>query len=430
MAKNLCKEKFINTPNKDTDSKELNGKRTGKSLTVFISYSWDSKDHKKWVKKLADDLQKLGVEALLDQYQLAGTPLNTFMNDGINMADKVLIIGTPEYKNKAESHKGGTNTEDQIINIHITRNYNDPKFIPILRSGTFETSFTDLVGNRKGFDFTDDLLYNDTLEDLFQNLSSRNNSTRKKLTSSSQETYQKNRHKLRDLFVSIYIPYFTNLFNKLEISNYKYWSYMIAVSGEMEISYKKYFELKDFIDFCDSCQNHTEFKEYYNLTMCLQEVLKDMFKIFDLHSVMIGKEGFRYHKYYKDHPWDPELNPIEEKEYEDEILLMGDLVFEFTRIANLLLERIRIYEPSFMAQYGILTIKDSPNPKSQIVYKPQEKSDSPYPGLLPFLNKKMTRTHHYKEVDLYNSLKMKLNLSDIEYVHNNDQINSRQKKNY
>lgn len=35
---------------------------------VFISYSWDSEDHKSWVRKLSDDLRtKYAVNTLLDQ---------------------------------------------------------------------------------------------------------------------------------------------------------------------------------------------------------------------------------------------------------------------------------------------------------------------------------------------------------------------------
>lgn len=138
--------------------------------TVFISYSWDSVEHKKWVKKLADDLKLNGIDVIIDQYEPAGIPLTAFMMDGINKADRVLIVGTPNYKIKAETHKGGTNVEDQIINIHISRDFNKPKFIPILRTGSFKDSFTDLVGDRKGFDFSDDSCYAEGLNQLSQEL--------------------------------------------------------------------------------------------------------------------------------------------------------------------------------------------------------------------------------------------------------------------
>ena len=37
---------------------------------VFISYSWDSEDHKDWVRELADCLASNGIDITLDQYDL------------------------------------------------------------------------------------------------------------------------------------------------------------------------------------------------------------------------------------------------------------------------------------------------------------------------------------------------------------------------
>ena len=37
---------------------------------VFLSYSHDSPTHKQWVRKLATDLRKNGVDDILDQWDL------------------------------------------------------------------------------------------------------------------------------------------------------------------------------------------------------------------------------------------------------------------------------------------------------------------------------------------------------------------------
>lgn len=144
--------------------------QSGKHPVVFISYSWDDNNHKKWVKRLADDLRNHGIDAQIDQYQQAGTSLTAFMIDGIKRADKVLIIGTPNYKHKAENHIGGTNIEDQIINIHVSRDFLKTKYIPLLRKGEFNESFTDLIGDRKGFDFRNDCEYEANLNELVNEL--------------------------------------------------------------------------------------------------------------------------------------------------------------------------------------------------------------------------------------------------------------------
>lgn len=65
---------------------------------VFISYSWDSEEHKAWVKKLSDDLRsKYAVYTLLDRYNRGGFDLITFMTKAVERADRVLLIGTPDY---------------------------------------------------------------------------------------------------------------------------------------------------------------------------------------------------------------------------------------------------------------------------------------------------------------------------------------------
>lgn len=133
---------------------------------IFISYSWDSKEHKIWVKSLADYLKSKGINVMLDQYLPKGCSLTRFMMDGIKQADKVLVIGTPLYKQKAESYKGGTNVEHQIININIGRDFDTAKFIPLLREGSFDTAFTDLIGDRNGYDFTNDTNFETFAEDL------------------------------------------------------------------------------------------------------------------------------------------------------------------------------------------------------------------------------------------------------------------------
>ena len=35
---------------------------------AFVSYSWDSDQHKEWVAKLATDLRHDGIETILDQW--------------------------------------------------------------------------------------------------------------------------------------------------------------------------------------------------------------------------------------------------------------------------------------------------------------------------------------------------------------------------
>ena len=126
---------------------------------IFISYSHDSEEHKKWVKKFAHDLSTIGeFEVLLDQDQPKGTSLPRFMEIGLERADKVLVIGTPQYKQKSECG-GGAAFEGSIISTELMHDIDTPKFYPILRAGSFESSFPPALQGRIGDDLSNDAEY-------------------------------------------------------------------------------------------------------------------------------------------------------------------------------------------------------------------------------------------------------------------------------
>ncbi len=104
---------------------------------VFISYSWDDKTHKEWVLALADKLIKNGVDVRLDQYELGlGKNLFHFMENSIKIADRVIVIFTPNYKAKAEDMIGGVGLEYSILKAASYSSIaNNEKIIPILRQG-------------------------------------------------------------------------------------------------------------------------------------------------------------------------------------------------------------------------------------------------------------------------------------------------------
>ena len=140
---------------------------------VFISYSWDDEDHKAWVKKLADDLRSMySVYTILDRYNSGGANLVEFMDRGLRIAHRVLMIGTPQYKSRAETGYGtGGKYEGSIINAEIYHNTNTLKFIPLLRKGnSFEDSFISIISVRNGYDFRDDGQYDKKLKELADDL--------------------------------------------------------------------------------------------------------------------------------------------------------------------------------------------------------------------------------------------------------------------
>ena len=70
---------------------------------VFISYSHDSPEHKRWVSELAARLRHNGIDAILDQWDLGlGDDITRFMERGIVDADRVLVICTDQVRKQGE----------------------------------------------------------------------------------------------------------------------------------------------------------------------------------------------------------------------------------------------------------------------------------------------------------------------------------------
>ena len=137
---------------------------------VFISYSWDSPSHKEWVAKLAKDLADNGIYVLLDEYLEGVTTLSSFMELGIERAKKVLVIGTPNYREKCLGLSSGVAFEESIIRESIFQNLGTKKFIPCLRLGEFTQSFPLILSGCKGYDFRKDDNYTTILDDLCRDI--------------------------------------------------------------------------------------------------------------------------------------------------------------------------------------------------------------------------------------------------------------------
>lgn len=143
--------------------------RVSPKKKVFISYCWEDDEHKKWVHKLAEDLKSY-FDVKIDVEQPIGTELNKFMESMINSSDKVLIIVTPEYKDRADDRLKGIGYETTLITNKLISNQNEIKFIPIIRKGSKEESYPSYLGNRKGLDMKDSAKYEESLKILVDNL--------------------------------------------------------------------------------------------------------------------------------------------------------------------------------------------------------------------------------------------------------------------
>lgn len=134
---------------------------------AFISYAWESQQVKDWVKELATRLRSDGVDAKLDQWELAlGDQMTHFMEKSVRENDYVLIICTPKYKEKSNERIGGVGYEGDVMTAEVLQRSNDRKFIPILKSGTNETSIPSWLQGKYYVDLSDESYFDSNYSDL------------------------------------------------------------------------------------------------------------------------------------------------------------------------------------------------------------------------------------------------------------------------
>ncbi|MFL9863978.1 TIR domain-containing protein [Paraburkholderia fungorum] len=102
---------------------------------LFISYSWTTSAHERWVIELAERLVDDNIEVILDKWDLReGHDAHAFMERMVTDPDikKVAMICDVAYANKADKRGGGVGTETQIITGEIYSNTAQDKFVAVI----------------------------------------------------------------------------------------------------------------------------------------------------------------------------------------------------------------------------------------------------------------------------------------------------------
>ena len=134
---------------------------------VFISYSHDNSLHKDWVRHLAENLQRNGVETLLDQWDLEpGEDITHFMEKGLSEANRVLAICTQRYVEKANTADGGVGAEKLILTAQRVSNHLSSRIIPLIREGEGDSMVPIFLANRLHIDFRDDSYFKASYDTL------------------------------------------------------------------------------------------------------------------------------------------------------------------------------------------------------------------------------------------------------------------------
>ena len=138
---------------------------------VFISYSHDSPEHRRWVSELGAKLRHNGVDAILDQWDLGpGDDVTQFMERGIMDSDRVLVVCTDRYVRKANAAEGGVGYERMIVTAQLVENLGTNKFIPVIRQASEQEKTPTFLGTRVYIDFRNDNQFESEFDKLIHEL--------------------------------------------------------------------------------------------------------------------------------------------------------------------------------------------------------------------------------------------------------------------
>ena len=138
---------------------------------VFISYSHDSSEHRRWVSELGAKLRHNGVDAILDQWDLGpGDDVTRFMERGIIDSDRVLVVCTDQYVRKANAAEGGVGYERMIVTAQLAQDLGTNKLIPVIRQTSAKEKMPWGLRERIYIDFTDDSQFDEKFDELLREL--------------------------------------------------------------------------------------------------------------------------------------------------------------------------------------------------------------------------------------------------------------------
>ena len=138
---------------------------------VFISYSHDSEEHKKWVLKLATELRNHGIDIIFDQWDLKyGSDIRLFMEQGLNNSSMILCICSEKYTEKFNQGEGGSGYEGMIMTQSLLQNCDQDYIIPLQRNN-FSNKMPLALTSKLYLDFSKDdeyqLKYNELLKRIY-----------------------------------------------------------------------------------------------------------------------------------------------------------------------------------------------------------------------------------------------------------------------
>lgn len=137
---------------------------------VFVSYSYDSEEHKTWVRTLAERLHETGIEVIFDQWDARpGDDLGVFMERSVVRAQRVLLVCSEGYLARIDSASGGVAYEKLVLSKEMIRNISTRKFIPLIRGNPSKLTPA-FLGERVCIDFNDEESFSARFNELVDEL--------------------------------------------------------------------------------------------------------------------------------------------------------------------------------------------------------------------------------------------------------------------
>lgn len=200
-----------------------------------------------------------------------------------------------------------------------------------------------------------------------------------------------------DLFDTVYMPTFDTLFELLDVDHFYDWAYLCAIDGNVILSRSTFDSIERAIAYTRSRPKHKDYHGWDSLIQNLGLLLSDFVRVFSCHYTNRSPDAYTVERFYRYGPMGQLHNPnydIDLKAYDEHVRLISDLVFEMARLGNLILSRIRELHSEYKLGVGLLYV-DNRVTTPDLVYREDEVSDSPYPGLNSFMSVRLTRETHY-----------------------------------
>ncbi|PMN90425.1 toll/interleukin-1 receptor domain-containing protein [Enterovibrio norvegicus] len=137
---------------------------------VFLSYSHDSAEHKQWVLDLATRLVNAGIDARIDAWGVGGgTDLPHFMETQLSEVDRIIMVCTEKYVEKANKGTGGVGYEKMIVTSSLMSSIEDKKVIPIIRQKS-SSDVPTFLGTKLYIDFSNDNDFESVIDELMREI--------------------------------------------------------------------------------------------------------------------------------------------------------------------------------------------------------------------------------------------------------------------